>query len=144
MYLHQNEFPQEFVYYAENDPSKIVSCTIHPKFLQINSPPGFFLYFFFGNFYGNSLRRGYCTKTKQEWPDSGLTLENVFVVFTKLIPRRTFFCIAKILVLMVFAWVQIQAPHVFVQKWIPQEFFPACIGFVPGGSFQKAENCNHV
>ena len=31
----------------------------------------------------------------------------------------------------VFARVRIQAPHVFVEKLIPQEFFPACIGFVP-------------
>ena len=45
--------------------------------------------------------RGYCTKTKQEWPYSGSTLENIFVKFTKLIPRRIFFCIAKILMLMV-------------------------------------------
>ena len=35
----------------------------------------------------------------------------------------------------VFAFVRIQAPHVFAQKLIPQEFFPACIGFVPGGTF---------
>ena len=34
----------------------------------------------------------------------------------------------------VFARVRTQAPHVFVQKLIPQEFFPACIGFVPGGN----------
>ena len=34
----------------------------------------------------------------------------------------------------VFARVRIQAPHVFTQKLIPQEFFPACIGFVPGGT----------
>ena len=33
----------------------------------------------------------------------------------------------------VFARVRIQAPHVFAQKLIPQEFYPACIGFVPGG-----------
>ena len=33
----------------------------------------------------------------------------------------------------VFARVQIQAPHVFAKKLIPQQFFPACIGFVPGG-----------
>ena len=33
----------------------------------------------------------------------------------------------------VFARVRIQAPHVFAEKLIPQEFFPACIGFVPGG-----------
>ena len=35
----------------------------------------------------------------------------------------------------VFARVRIQAPHVFAQKLIPQEFFPACTGFVPGGTF---------
>ena len=33
----------------------------------------------------------------------------------------------------VFARVRIQAPHVFAEKLIPQDFFPACIGFVPGG-----------
>ena len=37
----------------------------------------------------------------------------------------------------VFARVRIQAPHVFAQKLIPQEFFPACIGFVPGGIHQN-------
>ena len=33
----------------------------------------------------------------------------------------------------VFARVRIQAPHVFAQQVVPQEIFPACIGFVPGG-----------
>ena len=33
----------------------------------------------------------------------------------------------------VYARVRIQAPHVFARKLIPQEIFPACIGFVPGG-----------
>ena len=37
----------------------------------------------------------------------------------------------------VFARVQIQAPYVFTQKLIPQELFPACIGFVPGCSFKQ-------
>ena len=46
-----------------------------PKFLQINYPHGFFC--IFCSFYGNLLRRGYCTKTKQEWPDSASTLENI-------------------------------------------------------------------
>ena len=27
-----------------------------------------------------------------------------------------------------------KAPHVFAQKVIPQEMFPSCIGFVPGGN----------
>ena len=35
----------------------------------------------------------------------------------------------------VFAQVRIQAPHVFERKLIPPEFFPACIGFVPGGTY---------
>ena len=34
----------------------------------------------------------------------------------------------------VFARKRIQAPHVFAQKLIPRDFFPACIGFVPGGT----------
>ena len=34
----------------------------------------------------------------------------------------------------VFALMRIQAPHAFAQKLIPQDFFPACIGFVPGGT----------
>ena len=41
-------------------------------------------------------------KTKQEWPDSGSTLENIFLIFTNLIPRRIFFLYyKKFLVLMV-------------------------------------------
>ena len=42
----------------------------------------------------------------------------------KMIPQKYF---------PVFARVRIQAPHVFTKKLIPQEFYPACIGFVPGG-----------
>ena len=38
----------------------------------------------------------------------------------------------------VFARVRIQAPHVFAQKLIPQELFPACIGFVPGGNLKDS------
>ena len=34
----------------------------------------------------------------------------------------------------VLARVRIRAPHVLEQKLIPQEFFPAYIGFVPGGT----------
>ena len=40
---------------------------------------------------------------------------------------------------------RIQAPHVFAQKLIPQEFFPACIGFVPGGTvkhFMTSSGCS--
>ena len=32
----------------------------------------------------------------------------------------------------VFTRVRIQAPRVFAQELTPQDFFPACIGFVPG------------
>ena len=32
--------------------------------------------------------------------------ENIFVIYTKLIPRKIFFCIAKILVLMVYKYIQ--------------------------------------
>ena len=42
-----------------------------------------------------------------------------------------------------FARVRTQAPHVFAKKLIPQEIFPACIGFVPGGTV-KCGNHLHV
>ena len=48
----------------------------------------------------------------------------VRIHISKIIPQKYF---------PVFAFMRIQAPHVFVQKLIPQEFFSACIGFVPGG-----------
>ena len=47
----------------------------------------------------------------------------------KMIPQKYF---------PVFARVRIQAPHVFAQKLIPQDFFPACIGFVPGDTVPKS------
>ena len=37
----------------------------------------------------------------------------------------------------VFARVRIQAPHVFAQKFVAQDFFPASIGFVPGGNSEN-------
>ena len=43
----------------------------------------------------------------------------------KMIPQKDF---------PAFARVRIQAPHAFTQQLIPQYFFPACIGFVPGGN----------
>ena len=49
----------------------------------------------------------------------------VRIHISKIIPQKYF---------PVFAFMRIQAPHVFAQKLIPQEFFPACIGFVPGGT----------
>ena len=49
-------------------------------------------------------------------------------IFDKIIPQNYF---------PVFALMRIQAPHVFAQKLIPQDFFPACIGFVPGGNREK-------
>ena len=51
------------------------------------------------------------------------SLENL-ANMRKMIPQKYF---------PVFARVRIQAPHAFAQKLIPQDFFPACIGFVPGG-----------
>ena len=47
------------------------------------------------------MRRGYCTKTKQEWPDSGSTLENILCNFYEKNSSQDLFCIANILVLMV-------------------------------------------
>ena len=73
-------------------------CAYHSprNFYKLIPLPVFFVCtLFFLNFYGNSLRRGYCTKSKQEWPDSGSTLE-FFVIFTKLIPRRIFFVLQKV------------------------------------------------
>ena len=43
---------------------------------------------------------------------------------SEIIPQKYFPVVAR---------VRIQAPHAFTQKLIPQDFFPACIGFVPGG-----------
>ena len=51
----------------------------------------------------------------------------VRIHISKIIPQKYF---------PVFARVRIQAPYVFAQKLIPQDFFPACIGFVPGGNVQ--------
>ena len=71
-----------------------------PNFLQINSPP-FFLGIFSVIFTG--IRCG--VDIAQKPNKSGQILDQswkiFFVIFTKLIPRRMFFCIAKILVLMV-------------------------------------------
>ena len=49
------------------------------------------------------MQRGYCTTTKQEWPDSGSTLENIFCKFYEIKFLASFFCIATILVLMVYS-----------------------------------------
>ena len=69
-----------------------VSLPFTPKCLQINSRP----VFFFCIFYGNSLRRGYCTKkTKQEQPDSGSTLENIFCTFYEINSSQDCFLYCK-------------------------------------------------
>ena len=39
--------------------------------------------------------RGYCTKTKQEWPDSGSTLEIFFGNFYEIDSSRVFFLYCK-------------------------------------------------
>ena len=51
--------------------------------------------------------------------------EKVRIHISEIIPQTYF---------PVFVRVRIQAPHVFTRKLIPQENFPACIGFVPGGT----------
>ena len=40
----------------------------------------------------------------------------------------------------VFARVRIQAPHAFAQKLVPQDFFLACIGFVPGANWPEQDH----
>ena len=47
-----------------------------------------------------------------------------FGKYAKIIPQTYF---------PVLALAQIQAPHAFAQTLIPQNFLPACLGFVPGG-----------
>ena len=105
--LHKNnDFPK----------AKTAAAYHSPRNVYKSIPLLIFFVIFFCNFYGNSLRhrfffcishallgesRGYCTKTKQEWPDSDQRGKIFVVIFTKLIPRRIFFGIAKILVLMV-------------------------------------------
>ena len=76
----------------------------------------------FCNFCGNSLRHRFFFVTPmrssgsrvdiaQKPNKSGQILDQrwktFFVIFTKLIPRRIFFCIANILVLMVFPWAEL-------------------------------------
>ena len=75
----------------------------HSSSVHYHSPRIFYkliplpVFCIFCNFYENSLRhgffcnshallgesRGHCTKTKQEWPDSGSKLESIFVIFTE-------------------------------------------------------------
>ena len=77
----------------------------------MNFPPGFFLWhFFFGNFYGNSLRPPFFCKRKQQSESTDIArpmwcflfllggggLENIFVIFTKRFPRRIFFVLRKL------------------------------------------------
>ena len=51
-------------------------------------------------------------------------------ILRKMIPQKYF---------PVFAQVRIQAAHVFERKLIPPAFFPACIGFVPGGTWRARQ-----
>ena len=80
--------------YGEKKPIKKNHIPFTPKFLQIDSPPVFFC-IFFCNFHGNSLRREYCTKTKQDWPDSGSTLENIFCNFYEINSSQDSFLYCK-------------------------------------------------
>ena len=41
------------------------------------------------------MRRGYCTKSKQEWPDSGSTLENIFWNFYEINSSQDFLLYCK-------------------------------------------------
>ena len=78
-------------------------------FLNYHSPRNFYKlilcrFFFcnvFCNFYGNSLRPPIFSVTLMRSSGSRVDWKIFFVIFTKLIPRKKFFCIAKILVLMV-------------------------------------------
>ena len=72
--------------------------TIHPEIFTNEFPAGFF----FCNFYGNSLRPPIFSVTPMRSSGSRVDWKIFFVIFTKLIPRKNFFCIANILVLMVF------------------------------------------
>ena len=79
-------------------------------FLQIHPPPVFFFGIFFviftgircgADFFCNSHAlfgesRGYCTKTKQEWPGSGSMLENIFCNFYEInSSQNVFFVLQK-------------------------------------------------
>ena len=92
------------------------------KFLVLGGG-GYFGFFWGGEcrfiFMGARIFLSICTET-----NSLKNLDNM----RKMIPQKSF---------PVFARVRIQAPHVFAQKLIPQEFFPACIGFVPGGNRKR-------
>ena len=71
------------------------------NFYKLIPLPFFFLYFFFCNFYGNSLRPPIFFVTPMRSSGSRVDWKIFLVIFTKLIPHKNFFCIAKILVLMV-------------------------------------------
>ena len=64
-------------------------------------PSQFFFCNFFCNFYGSSLRPPIFSVTPMRSSGSRVDWKIFFVIFTKLIPRKNFFCIANILVLMV-------------------------------------------
>ena len=69
-------------------------------FYKLIPLPYFFCNFFY-NFYGNSLRPPIFFVTPMRSSGSRVDWKIFFVSFAKLIPRNNFFCIAKILVLMV-------------------------------------------
>ena len=79
----------------------------------INNSPGIF----------SCIREGANTGATCIRPDMN-SLNNL-ANMRKMIPQKYF---------PVFTRVRIQTPHVFAQKLIPRESFPACIGFVPGGN----------
>ena len=129
MYTPRNKFPQEFGSYAE---------TMRAKGTLI-SEPRFFYPLRDAIFPTRERENGLFKEnpsTKAVFPFSrgknrisqGVenrgSLISVPLALREMTPQKYF---------PVFARVRIQAPHVFAKKIIPQEMFPACIGFVPGG-----------
>ena len=80
-------FPS-FMYHSPRNFYKLIPCRL-------------FFCNFFCNFYGNSLRPPIFSVTPMRSSGSRVDWKIFFVIFTKLIPRKNFFCIAKSLVLMV-------------------------------------------
>ena len=78
----------------------------------INNSPGIF----------SCVRAGANTGATRIRPEK-ISLKNL-ANMQKMTPQKYF---------PVFARLRMQAPHAFAKKLIPQEIYPACIGFVPGG-----------
>ena len=97
---------------TQGKPQKGEDCYPRARNQYINNSPGIFSCIRAGASTGAT-----CIRTELN------SFKNL-AILQKMIPQKYF---------PVFAQVRIQAPHVFERKLIPPEFFPACIGFVPGG-----------